>query len=174
MNVLEYLILVLRVIAGRSQGVSYETREDAERLADSAAAGPTIRARRAAEGIAGLAPRRHRRNLRNVPRTGTATDTPALHDHAGRWRGQRARAPRRRPTTSRGQAGPGLYVGTIMGMVTAGNSRALSQGRIGKKKVLAEDGRASSPRRCTVSAPRTLRMLQPTPPGPRYCGSGGW
>ena len=30
--------------------------DEAARLADSAAAGPTIRARRAAEGIAGLAP----------------------------------------------------------------------------------------------------------------------
>ena len=56
----------------------------------------------------------------------------------------------------------------------SGQRRGLPHGRTGKKKVLAEDGRASPPRRCTVSAPRALRMLQPTPPGARYCGSGGW
>ena len=63
----------------------HETRDDAARLAAPAAAGPTIRTHRAAEGIASLAPRRHRRMIRNVPWTGTATDTPTLHDHAGRW-----------------------------------------------------------------------------------------
>ena len=56
MSVLGYLTLVLRVIAGRSQGVSYETRDDATRLAAPAAAGPTHRARSTAEGIARLTP----------------------------------------------------------------------------------------------------------------------
>ena len=63
----------------------HETRDDAARLAAPAAAGPAIRASRAAEGIASLAPQRHRRMLRNVPRTGTATGTSTLHYHAGRW-----------------------------------------------------------------------------------------
>ena len=56
MGVLEYLILVLRVIAGRSQGVSYETRDDAACLAVPAAAGPTYRACRAVEGTTSMAP----------------------------------------------------------------------------------------------------------------------
>ena len=56
MSALEYLILVLRVIAGRSQGVSHETRDDAARLAAPAAAEPAHRARSTAEGIASLAP----------------------------------------------------------------------------------------------------------------------
>ena len=63
----------------------HETRDDAARLAAPAAAGPTYRACRAVEGIACLAPRRHRMELRSVPRTGTATDATTLHDHAGRW-----------------------------------------------------------------------------------------
>ena len=104
MSALEYLILVLRVIAGRSQGVSYETRDDATRLAAPAAAGPTYRARRTAEGIASLAPhdaelqherareagpdaraetRRPRRPIEVNTRAGevasTATATPAAH-----------------------------------------------------------------------------------------------
>ena len=80
MSVLEYLILVLRVIAGRSQGVSYETRDDAARLAAPAAAGPAHRARSTAEGNASLAP-----------------DDAGLQHGRARVAGPDARAETRRP-----------------------------------------------------------------------------
>ena len=49
----------------------YETRDDATRLAAPAAAGPAYRARRTAEGIASLAPRRHRASTRTGSQSGS-------------------------------------------------------------------------------------------------------
>ena len=128
-------------------------------------------------------PRRHRVPMRNLPgqsgsqrsaHTLTRPRRPTGTERKKTKRKLSRRGAETAPTTLCGYAGSSLYAGTIMGMVLTGKGWGPSQGRNEKRRFWLRTGGFSRPDGATVPAPRALRMLQPTSPGPRYCGSGGW